>query len=142
MKKQTIVIFILLVIIVIAVAVAVSQNVQKQRELSNYNNQYEQYKDVEVYGTDVATLINKAVDNNEKNEVSKDENGYYIANNTNSVKIYLKLETEGDNYPMERIVKLGMTEFVKNFNLETFTCTKINYHNETGKVSEVYLEVK
>ena len=43
---------------------------------------------------------------------------------------------------MERIVKLGMTEFVKNFNLETFTCTKINYHNETGKVSEVYLEVK
>lgn len=142
MKKQTIVIFILLVIIVIAVAVAVSQNVQKQRELSNYNNQYEQYKDVEVYGTDVATLINKAVDNNEKNEVPKDENGYYIANNTNSVKIYLKLETEGDNYPMERIVKLGMTEFVKNFNLETFTCTNINYHNETGKVSEVYFEVK
>ena len=139
MKKQTIAIFILFVIIVIAVAVAVSQNIQKQRELSNYNNQYEQYKDIEVYGTDVATLINKAVDNNEKNEVPKDENGYYIANNTNSVKIYLKLETEGDNYPMERIVKLSMTEFVKNFNLETFTCTKINYHNETGKVSEVYL---
>lgn len=142
MKKQTIVIFMLLVIIVIAVAVAVSQNIQKQRELSNYNKQYEQYKDIEIYGTDVATLINKAVDNNEKNEVLKDENGYYIANNTNSVKIYLKLATEGDNYPMERIVKLGMTEFVKNFNLETFTCTKINYHNETGKVSEVYFEVK
>lgn len=142
MKKQTIIILILLVVIVIAVAFAVSQNVQKQRELSNYNNQYEQYRNVEVYGTDVATLINKAVNNNEKCEVPKDENGYYITNNTDSVKIYLKLQSEGDNYPMERIVKLGITEFVKNFNLETFTCTSINYHNETGKVSEVYFEVK
>lgn len=142
MKKQTIIIITLLIVIFLIIAFAVSQNVQKQRELSNYNYQYEQYKDSDVYGTDIATLINKAIDNNEKNEVAKDEKGYYIQNNTDSVKIYLKLEQDGENFPMERIFKLGITEFVKNFNLETFTCTKINYHKETGKVSEIYFEVK
>lgn len=142
MKKQTIIIITLLIVIFLIIAFAVSQNVQKQRELSNYNYQYEQYKDSNVYGTDIATLINRAIDNNEKNEVAKDEKGYYIQNDTDSVEIYLKLEQDGENFPMERIFKLGITEFVKNFNLEPFTCTKINYHKETGKVSEIYFEVK
>ena len=141
MKKQTLLIIILLVVIILVVTFAVAQNVQKQRELANYNNQYEKYLNGQVYGTDVASLINKAIDNNEKNNVEKDENGYYIDNNTNSVKLYIKLVQDGDNFPMERIFEVGLTEFVKNFNIEDFKCTKINYHENTGMVSEVYFEV-
>ena len=97
MKKQTLLIIILLVVIILVVAFAVAQNVQKQRELANYNNQYEKYLNGQVYGTDVASLINKAIDNNEKNNVEKDENGYYIDNNTNSVKLYIKLVQVNEN---------------------------------------------
>ena len=142
MKKQTLIILILLIIVVLIIVFAVAQNVQKQRELANYNGQYEKYLNGQVlYGTDVATLINKAMDDNKKNNVEKDEKGYYINNNTNSIKLYVKLVQDGDNFPMERIFEVGMTEFVKNFNIEDFKCTKINYHKETGMVSEVYFEV-
>ncbi len=142
MKKQTLIILILLIIVILIIVFAVAQNVQKQRELANYNGQYEKYLNGQVlYGTDVATLINKAMDDNKKNNVEKDEKGYYINNNTNSIKLYVKLVQDGDNFPMERIFEVGMTEFVKNFNIEDFKCTKINYHKETGMVSEVYFEV-
>lgn len=142
MKKQTLIILILLIIVILIIVFAVAQNVQKQREIANYNGQYEKYLNGQVlYGTDVATLINKAMDDNKKNNVEKDEKGYYINNNTNSIKLYVKLVQDGDNFPMERIFEVGMTEFVKNFNIEDFKCTKINYHKETGMVSEVYFEV-
>lgn len=141
MKKQTILILIAILVIVLVVAFAVAQNVNAEKELSRYNEQYNKYIDKEVLGTEVASLINKAMDTNEKNNIDKDEKQYYIQNSTNSIKIYIKLEPEGENFPMERIVNLGMTEFVKNFNLEDFTCTKVNYHKETGKVSEIYFEV-
>lgn len=141
MKKQTIIILILLIAIFLVVAFAVVQNIQKERKLENYNHQYEQYQDKLIYGTDVASLINQAVNSNEKNNVEKDENGYYIQNNSNSVKIFVKLQEEGENFPMERIFKIGITEFVKNFNIETFKCTQINYHEQTHKVSEIYFEV-
>lgn len=141
MKKQTILILIAILVIVLVVAFAVAQNVNEEKELSRYNEQYNKYLDKEVLGTEVASLINKAMDTNEKNNIDKDEKQYYIQNSTNSIKIYVKLEPEGEDFPMERIVNLGMTEFVKNFNLEDFTCTKVNYHKETGKVSEIYFEV-
>lgn len=141
MKKQTIIILILLIVIFLIVAFAVAQNIQKEKEIANYNKQYEQFKDKEIYGTDIATLINKAINNNEKNNVEKDENGYYIPNNTDSVRIFVKLQEEGENFPMERIFKLGITEFVKNFNIETFKCTNINYHEQSHKISEIYFEV-
>ncbi len=141
MKKQTILILIAILVIVLVVAFAVAQNANAEKELSRYNEQYNKYLDKEVLGTEVASLINKAMDTNEKNNIDKDEKQYYIQNSTNSIKIYIKLEPEGENFPMERIVNLGMTEFVKNFNLEDFTCTKVNYHKETGKVREIYFEV-
>ena len=142
MKKQTLIILILLIVVILVVAFAVIQNVQKERELANYNSQYEKYVNgQQLDGTDVATLINKAMNDNQKNNVEKDEKGYYINNNTNSIKLYIKLVQDGEDFPMERIFEVGKTEFVKNFNIEDFKCTKINYHKETGMVSEVYFEV-
>lgn len=141
MKKQTMIILIILIVILIAVVVAVTQNVQQERELAKYNSEYEKYLHKQILGTEVATLINKAMNSNEKNSVEKDENDYYIHNNTNSIKIYVMLELEGEYFPMEGIFQLGITEFVKNFNIIDFECTKINYHEQTGKISELYFEV-
>lgn len=141
MKKQTIIIIGTLIVILLLVAFAVAQNVQKERQVASYNNQYEKYQNKQIYGTDVATLINKAMNENEQNGVEKDEKGYYISNNANSIKIYVKLQAEGNYFPMERIFELGITEFVKNFNIEDFKCTQIKYHSQTGRISEVYYDV-
>ena len=51
------------------------------------NMEFENYLNVEVYGTDLATIINRAIDNNITNEVEKDNKGIYQNNNTNSINI-------------------------------------------------------
>ena len=94
----------------------------------------------EIYGAEIATLINKVTEQNERNNVSKDENGYYIDNGTNSIKIDLKMITVEKTYPMELIYKNDVTNFVKNFNVILFKCTNIEYHKETGKVSKLIFE--
>ena len=42
------------------------------------NRQFESYANQEIYGAELATIINKAVDNNQNNEVAKDDKGKYI----------------------------------------------------------------
>lgn len=141
MKKQTIIIILILIVIFLIIAFAVMQNMKQGRDIASYNNEYEKYLNEQFLGTEVTTLINKAIDTNEKNSVEKNENGYYVENSTNSIKIYIKLQQDGEYVPMERIFQVGITEFVKNFNLEDFKCTKINYHQATKLVKEVYIEV-
>ena len=141
MKKQTIIAFIVIFIIILIIAFAIAQNTNEKKELIKYNSGYDAYLNKEVLGTEVASIINKAINENEKNNIQKDDDNYYIPNDTNSIKIYVKLVQDGENFAMEKIFNYGMTEFVKNFNLEDFKCTKVNYHKETGKVSEIYFEV-
>ena len=56
------------------------------------NMEFENYLNVEVYGTDLATIINRAIDNNITNEVEKDNKGIYQNNNTNSINIEIKIK--------------------------------------------------
>ena len=117
-------------------------NVKKSEiEIYNFNKDYIQYKDTTILGSDIASLINKAVDNNEKNKVQKDEQGNYKDDSNYSIRIFVKLETEGDYFQMERIYKFNITEFVKNFSLADFKCSKILYHDTTKRVSEIYFDI-
>ena len=143
MKKQAVIILLLIIVITIIVAFAVTQNVNQEKALTQYNAQYNKFLNQKVLGTDVASLINKAMDTNDRNNIEKDEKDYYIPNTTNSIKIYVKLvnKPDGEQFPMERIYNVGITEFVKNFSLEDFTCTNVKYHKDTGQVSEIYFEV-
>lgn len=110
------------------------------RTLKKFNSEYEFYNKEDLCGIDVTTVINKATDNNEKYEVEKDENGYYIPNEENSIKIYVKLINNNQTYPMERIKEIGLESFVEFFGEVDFRCTKIEYHKNTGKVSSMTFE--
>lgn len=140
MKKSF---FILTAIILIVTFMALGFILQKrsnQDEIKAYNKNYEYYLNKNVYGTEVATLINKVVESNERNNVPKDDNGYYIDNNTNSIKIDIKMITIEKTYPMELIHNSNIENFVKNFNVILFKCTNIEYHKQTGKVSKLIFE--
>ena len=47
-------------------------------------------------------------------------------------------ETE-TTYKMETISKVGITEFLKNFNTTKFKCTNKEYHKETEKISYIQI---
>ena len=140
MKKSFLIITAIILIIIFIVLGYIFEAQSRQNEAISYNKQYENYLGKEIYGAEIATLINKVTEQNERNNVSKDENGYYIDNGTNSIKIDLKMITIDKTYPMELIYKNDITNFVKNFNVILFKCTNIEYHKTTGKISKLIFE--
>ena len=120
MKKSVIIISLTLLIIIVICLVGINANSKTSKAIRKENSEYEQYLNSEIYGTDVITLINKATSSNESNDVEKDEKGFYINNNQNSIKIDLVMITNEEKqettvYKMEAISKVGITEYIKNF---------------------------
>lgn len=142
MKKGLILILIVLSVISIVAIRYISNKYTVTVEIQKLNKEYEFYKDKKLLGTDVTTAINKALDSNERNEIPKDEKGFYIENDTNSIKIEIIMYNEDDvkTYQMETIQKVGITGFINNFNLIDFTCSKIEYHEKTKMVSKIVFE--
>lgn len=140
MKKSLFIILAIIFIIICVVSVSIINLKSEKKETIKENLEYEQYINKEVLGTDIATLISKAVDNNEKNNVPKDEKGHYINNEKNSIKIDLKMTTVDKTYPMEEIYNKQITTFIQNFNTVKFKCTTIEYHKKTGKISKLVFE--
>lgn len=142
MKKILICLIIVLVVITIVVATGISENNKQLIKIKENNQRYEIYLDKEVFGTDVTSIINRAIDDNQKRQVSKDEKGFYIENETDSIKVELVM-LNGDNketYQMETLNKVGLNGFIKNFNLINFKCSKIEYHDKTRLISKIIFE--
>ncbi len=140
MKKVLIILLILFMIIIFSIYALFITNKAQTNSLRNYNREYEEYLDKTIYGTELATLINKATNVNEKNKIEKDKKNHYIENEENSIKIEIIMLLTEKTYPMEEIYNTDTAEFVKHFNLEKFKCTKIEYHNKTGKISKMLFE--
>lgn len=142
MKKIIIIFSVIIITLLIIAYVSITENNKNLSNIKQYNKQYEEYYGKTVYGTDVITLINKATNENVKNNVEKDEKGYFIENDTNSIKIEIKLLSEGKltTYSMERLAKVGLEGFIKSFNLIQFKCTDIKYHENTKRVKSLVFE--
>ena len=138
--KRISIFFLIVIIIVVGISYlylnykTIFNNAQKE------NKQFESYYGQEIYGSDIATIINKAVDNNEKNEVEKDKKGKYINNDKNSINIDIKIIDNDTIYNMEKLYTGGMDKFVQFYNQIKFKCTKIEYHKETKKVKYMLFE--
>lgn len=142
MKKTLICLIIIFIVGTIVAVMCISQNNIKLAKIKATNNFYETYLNKEILGVDVTTIINKATNENNKNNIEKDDNGFFIENDTNSIKIELILlgEEETKNYQMETLQKVGLNGFIKNFNLTSFKCSKIEYHEKTNLVSKIIFE--
>lgn len=140
MKKTFLIICIPIAIIIFSIFGLLITKNTTNRIIKENNSAYEYYLGKTVYGTDVTTLINKAINENEKNNIQKDEKNYYIENNENSIKIELKMISTGKTYPMEEIYNNDITRFVQNFNLIQFKCISIEYHKNTGMVKKIIFE--
>jgi len=139
--KNTLFIVLGLFFIIICITCTFLINLRAEKaEIIKENLEYEEYLNKEILETELATLISKVVNKNEKNNIQKDEKGYYINNEENSIKIDLKMTTIEKTYPMEEIYNNKITSFVQNFNFISFECTSIEYHEKTGRVSKLVFE--
>ena len=139
MKK----IFIFLAIVLIIVAIVSFQYISYKNEyniIQNENAEFEEYKDKEVYGLNVGTMINKAVDKNTKNKIEKDDNGNFIQNDSNSIEIEIYMTDNETTYKMETIYNSGTEQFVQYYGNIKFKCSKIEYHEKTGKIKYLLFE--
>ena len=127
MKKLAI-IFLIGVILIVGISYMYLNYKASYNEARKTNYQFESYYEKEFYGADVVTLINKAYDNNLTSGVEMDKNGIFIENDTNSIKIDVKIIDNDTLYNMETLYIGGMDKFVENYNGIKFKCTKIEYH--------------
>ena len=139
MKKVAIFFIIIILIICAIFAMYISYkanyNISKKSNLS-----FEKYLNEEVYGSEVATVINRAIDRNEKNEVEKNNKGIYQNNDTNSINIEIKMLDDDTIYQMETFYRGGIQNFINYYSNIKFKCVDIKYHSSTNQVKYMLFE--
>ena len=138
MKK----VFIFLAIVVIIVALVGYKYISYKNECNNIqkeNADFDKYKDQDVYGLEIASMMNKAIDKNTKNKIEKDDQGNFIQNDKNSVEIEIYMTDNETTYKMETIYNAGTEQFVQYYANINFKCSKVEYH-KNGKIKYMLFE--
>ena len=139
--KKTMLFLVMLIIVMIAITSYIYLRYQTDLEKAKRQNEsFESYYEQEILGTDLATVINKAIDNNEKNEVEKDKNNMYVENESNSINIDIKFTDDEKVHRMEELHNAQISSFVGLYNQIKFKCTDIKYHSQTHNVKYMLFE--
>ena len=139
MKK--IAIFLLIIIgIVSTISYLYLNSINNQRIAQKENIKFEIYKDEEITGAEVTTLINKAINSNQQNEIEKDKKGRYVDNATNSINIDIKFIDDDVTYNIEKIYNNGMDKFLTYYRDIKFKCVDVQYHDKTQKIKYMLFE--
>lgn len=139
MKKLAI-FFLAIIIIIVGISYVYLNYKSNYYTAKRENEQFQSYDGQEIYGTELTTIINKAVDNNQKNEVQKDNKGKYINNDNNSIHIEIKMLNNDKIYTMETLYGGGMDKFVQYYSDIKFKCTKIEYHKSSSRIKYMLFE--
>ena len=144
MKRNVLIIAAMFIIVISISIFGIYINKQIRIESKIQNKEFEIYTKDEIYGADVITIINNAINQNEKNNILKNEDGYYIENDNNSIIIEIVMITNEEkkqtkSYRMEKIAKVGIQQFISNFNTAKFKISRIEYHDVSGKLK--YIEI-
>lgn len=140
MKQKLIIIICIFLFITLIFVFGIYHHNIINAELNKNNKEFEKYTKDVITGTDLITVINKAIDKNEFNGIYKDENSKYITNDTNSIKIEIKFLEKEEIITMESIYNLGIEEFIKHYSNKKFKCNQIKYHNKTKNISYLKFE--
>ena len=139
MKKIAIffIITILIICTISAMYITYKANYNTSRKA---NLSFERYLNEEVYGSELATVINRAIDKNEKNEVEKNNKGIYQNNDKNSINIEIKMLDDDTIYKMENFYNSGIQKFISYYGNIKFKCVDIKYHTSTNQVKYMLFE--
>mgnify|MGYP004663831259 CR=1 FL=1 len=138
--KKVFIFFIITVIIIGGILFQYNSYKRAKNNIASENSEFEQYINNDIYGIDLATIINKSIDKNEKNKIQKDNQGFFIENDENSIEVEIYIKENETTYKMEQIYKQGTEQFVQFFINEKFKCSKAEYHKKTGKIKYMLFE--
>lgn len=138
--KKIVIFFIIIIFIVGFIGIKYYQYKINYNKILNTNSEYEQFLDKEIEGIELATLINKTIDKNKKNDIQSNENGQFIENDKNSIKIEIFVKDNETTYQMETIYKGGTEKFVQYYGNIKFKCIKKEYHNKTKQIKYMLFE--
>lgn len=103
---------------------------QRLEQVAKFNREYESYDKKKMYGTDVATIINKAINNNKK--YADQRTGQYVIDDTNNhyINVEITLLTDIQSYATQYYEVEQPSGPLKSY-VET-----VNYYNDIdGKVN-------
>ena len=140
MKKTITVLFCIFLAIIISLYTYYQNGQQALENVKKFNYQFEQYFDKEIYGAEVATIINKAIDNNEQYNISKDAKAKYLPDNAYCLKVMIKFKDIDTIYEMESINNAGIEGFVSNFNMSIFKIIEYEYNETTKRIGKLVIE--
>lgn len=138
--KKVIIFFITIIIIMVGVTSYICLKYRNLEIAKKENETFESYYGQEIFGADLATLINKTMDRNEKNNVEKDENNIYMEDEENSIKIDIKFTDDDKVHPMEELYNGNINTFVSLYNQIKFKCTDVKYHSKNNKIKYMIFE--
>lgn len=138
--KKIMYFFVIIIVIIAFIGIKYFNYKTDYNSTLKENLEYETYSDQEIYGNKLATLINRAINSNEQNEVEKDEKGLFIDNNKDSVRIEIYMTDTETTYKMETLYDGGIDNFMIYYGNIKFKCTKKEYHKSTHKIKYMLFE--
>lgn len=140
--KKIIIFFIIVIILICFIAIKYYNYKINYNNVVNLNSEYEQYLNKEIQGVELASLINKTIDKNKKNDIEQNDNGEFIQNDKNSIEIEIYIKDNETTYKMEKIYKGRTENFVQYYGGIKFECTKKEYHSKTKQIKYMLFEQK
>ncbi len=140
MKKKLLVILGIFIIILLFTVYLLYNYKKDVIQMQSFNRQYEVYYEKTILGTDLATVLNKAMDCNKKNDIAKDEQNRYYIETEKSILIEIKFSESEKTFRMEDILLRDMENFINFYATASFKCTKIEYHEQNKQVKSLYFE--
>ncbi len=138
--KKIALFFLIIIIIIVGISYMYLNYKAQFNNAKMENMQFDSYYNKELTGAELTTIINKAIDNNEINQISKNDKGKYIDNENNSINIDIKMIDNDKTYSMETLFAGGMHNFVQYYSQIKFKCINIEYHKSTNKVKYLLFE--
>lgn len=145
MKKIIILILIAVTIAISMIFVNYTEYRNKLAQVNKINKEFTVYENNIIQISTVITIMNKAIQLNTENDIQKDENNFFIENETNSIKVFLEIKSRGSVIPMEDLIlgkKAGIEKVSFAFSDMLFQIGKIEYHEKTGQVKKITILAK
>lgn len=140
MKRKLLVILGIFIIILLFVVYLLYNYRKDVIQMQNFNRQYEVYYEKTILGTDLATVLNKAMDYNQKNGIAKDSQDRYYLEDEKSILIDIKFSESEKTFRMEDILEQEIETFISFYGAASFKCTKIEYHEQNKQVKSLFFE--
>ncbi len=144
MKKNIVIILSIFVVILIILTTVFLVQINSMRNIKDTHDRemdfFLEYEDKSFNVDNFISIMNKAIDNNEKYDIKLNDKNEYIEDNKYSIKVYLKLDDNEKLVPMEYLMfseKGGARNIERMFSNISYKYQEIKYHKNSTRIKEI-----